>query len=174
MRTKKEFEDERYFGIQKFTEPMEAFKVMEGRWGESGMDTQTDLLILTDETFRKAILIRAIEKYAEYKNGKISWEECSKALGTGNEVSDYLLDFDFFLYSKLTKNYYTCRMSFKDDHVTQWNDRQWEYYEELSEFYSFDMIIEKAKSLIDPLCEDERILTEEDLETLYMEEGLFL
>ena len=66
MRTKKEFEDERYFGIQKFTEPMEAFKVMEGRWGESGMDTQTDLLILTDETFRKAILIRAIEKYAEY------------------------------------------------------------------------------------------------------------
>ena len=77
-------------------------------------------------------------------------------------MSDYLLDFDFFLYAKLTKSYYTCRMSFKDDHVTQWNDRQWGYYAELSELYSFNMIIEKAKSLIDPLCEDGGRLTEED------------
>lgn len=174
MRTQKEFEEERYFGIQKFTDPVEAFKVMEGRWGEyGGVDgTQTDLLVATPKTFKKVILTRAIEKYAEYKDGKIAWEDCSKALGIGDNVTDYLLDFDFFLYSEQTKSYYTCRMSFKDDFVTEWNKRQWEYYEELYELYSFDLIVEKARNLVDPLYEDGHKPTENEWDDLYNEELL--
>ena len=34
MRTDEEFENERYWGIQKFTDPAEAFNVMKDVWGE--------------------------------------------------------------------------------------------------------------------------------------------
>lgn len=67
MRTEKEFEEERFFGIQKFSTPEEAFKVLEGKWGTDALDTQEKFLVATDETFKKAILIRAVEKYLEYK-----------------------------------------------------------------------------------------------------------
>jgi len=160
MRTEKEFEEERFFGIQKFSTPEEAFKVLEGKWGT--------------DAFKKAILIRAVEKYFEYKNGKITWEKCSQALDLSENVTDYLLDFDFFLYSKFTKCYYTCRMTMKDDLVCMWNKRQWGYYNELSELYSFDLLVEKAMSLVDSLYEDGKKPTREEIDWLYNEEDLYV
>ena len=154
MRTQEQFEAERYFGIQKFSDPYEAFKVMDGNWGKNAEETQSALLVTTDESFRKTIQVRAIEKYVEYKEGKITWEECSRALGIAEKVTDYLLDFDFFLYSKDTKSYYTCRMSFKDDYVYLWNERQWGYYKELYDLYSFDLIVDKARKMVDSLYEE--------------------
>ena len=144
MRTEKEFEEERYFGLQRFDNPEEAFDVMCGYWGGSVDDCYKELLILTDESFPKVILKRALQKMCDYKLGRISWEDCSKALGLSQTVSDYLLDFDFFLYSSKSGWYYTCRMSFKDDYVYMWNKRQWRYYEELSDLYSFKKIVGSA------------------------------
>lgn len=174
MRTEKEFEEERFFGIQKFSTPEEAFKVLEGKWGTDALDMQEKFLVATDETFKKAILIRAVEKYLEYKDGKITWEECSQALDLSEKVTDYLLDFDFFLYSKFTKCYYTCRMTMKDDLVYMWNKRQWGYYNELSELYSFELLVGKAMSLVDPLYEDGKKPTREEIDRLYDEEDLYV
>ena len=56
MRTQQEFENERYFGLQKFDNPQDAFKVMEGAWGETNADDNRELHILTDDTFEKAVL----------------------------------------------------------------------------------------------------------------------
>ena len=45
MRTQKEFENERYYGLQKFDYPQEAFKVMEGVWGESNAFHSRDFAV---------------------------------------------------------------------------------------------------------------------------------
>ena len=164
----KEFIDsKRYFGLQKFTDPTEAFIVMEGSWGIEDEEGQPKLLIaITSEVFKKAILRRAIEKYLDCKMGKISQKECDEALGIAEDITDYLLDFDFLLYSEISKCYYTSRMFFKDDYVTEWNDTQWEYYHELSELYSFEDIAYKAKEIIDTYFkkwENKEDLTDEGL-----------
>ena len=75
MRTPQEFENERYFGLQKFDNPQDAFKVMEGAWGETNADDNRELHILTDDTFEKAVLLRAIEIRLNYLCGKITEEE---------------------------------------------------------------------------------------------------
>ena len=67
MRTKKEFEEERYFGLQKFNTPGEAFGVMEGIWGDINADDSKNLHILTDETFEKAIASNVLKLYLDYK-----------------------------------------------------------------------------------------------------------
>ena len=151
MRSKKEQEEERYFGIQKFETPEEAFKVMEGSWGDRGTDTESSLFICTDEQFEKAIFVRAAEKYIEYKEGKITLEECNRKLLRNDELTDYLVDFDFFLMSKKANGYFTSRMSFKDDYCNLWNERQWGYFYELLETYSFAANVEEAIAMVDRL-----------------------
>lgn len=153
MRTKKQFLEERYFGIQKFINANEAFDVIKGEWGENNAAIgQANLVVADDESFRDVIYARAAEKYIDYKEGKITKDECNKAIGIGDSngtISDYLLDFDFILYSKLNGFYYTCRMSFKQDLVYQWNKRQWGYYNELSELYDFKGIAEDVSYKVD-------------------------
>lgn len=154
MRSKKEFEEERHFGIQKFDTAEEAFNVMEGSWGERGTDSKSSVFIATDEQFEKAILLRAAEKYVEFKEGRITLEECNRALMRSEDFTDYLVDFDFLLLSKRTNSYFTSRMSFKDDGCNTWNDRQWGYFTELMEAYSFKQNVEEAVAMVDALWDD--------------------
>ena len=153
MRTPQEFENERYFGLQKFDNPQDAFKVMEGAWGETNADDNRELHILTDDTFEKAVLLRAIEIRLNYLCGKITEEDNNKAFGYGIVINSDLLDFDYFLYSHKSSCYYTSRMSFKDDQVHMWNKRQWGYYDELWNAYSFEKLIRKAIEITEDALE---------------------
>ncbi len=154
MRTEKEFKEERFFGLQAFDTAGEAFNVMAGIWGGINSESQPELLIATEDYFKKAILLRAIKIYIEYKAGGISLKDCNQALAIGEDITDYLLDFDFILYSESSKRFYTSRMGMKDDGVTEWNERQWGYFTELYKAYSFGEIVEKAKALVDPYYTD--------------------
>lgn len=146
MRTKEQIENERYYGIQKFTNPSEAFETIRGRWTDENMASESNIVIMDDEAFEKVIFCRAFLKYSEYKLGQITKYECDKALGKrSNIISDYLLDFNFFLYSGLNGCFYTSRMEYKDDSVYMWNERQWDIYYELSQLYSFDKIVKDAQ-----------------------------
>lgn len=151
MRTEKEFKEERFFGLQKFKTFEKAFNVMAGQWGEA-VDGQPEIVIATEKLFKKAILARAIEKYIDYKVGKISLEACNRDLGLGKDTTDYLLDFDFILHAKTLNSFYTSRMGMKDDGVTKWNDRQWKYFAEIYSAYSFGAIVSKAKGLVESYC----------------------
>ena len=146
MRTKEQIENERYYGIQKFTNPSEAFETIRGRWTDENMASESNIVIMDDEAVEKVIFCRAFLKYSEYKLGQITKYECDKALGKrSNIISDYLLDFNFFLYSGLNGCFYTSRMEYKDDSVYMWNERQWDIYYELSQLYSFDKIVKDAQ-----------------------------
>ena len=157
MRSKEEFQNERYFGLQKFNTPEEAFKVMEGIWGEINHDDSKELHIFTDEAFLSTILSRAITIYLDYKEGEKTEEALNRAFGLGEDIDDTLLDFDFFLYSQKGNCYYTCRMSIKDDAVYMWNDRQWGYFEELWEAYSLKEVIKEAISLVEDALKNMRL-----------------
>lgn len=148
MRSKKEFENEKYFGLQKFRRISDAFNVMSGEWGEVNNDCYKNLLIMQDNDFKSFIFGRALKCCIRYKLGLISQEEYEKALWLGNCSSDYLMDCDFFLHSEVGRCFYTCRMSLKDDAVHLWNKKQWRYYDELFGLYEIDKIIEKAQKAV--------------------------
>lgn len=147
MRTKEQFENEIYYGIQKFTSPSEAFKTIRGQWTDDNLACESNIVIMDDETFPHEIFCRAFLKYSEYKLGQITKYECDKALGKrADNITDYLLDFNFFLYSGLNGCFYTSRMEYKDDFVYMWNERQWDIYYELSQLYSFDKLVKDAQT----------------------------
>ena len=174
MRTKKEFEEERYFGLQKFNTPGEAFGVMEGIWGDINADDSKNLHILTDETFEKAIASNVLKLYLDYKEGDITEEKLNRAFGLDEDIDDSLFDFDFFLYSQKTNSYFTCRMSMKDDAVYMWNDRQWGYFEELWEAYSLKEVIKRTiKAAKEAGSEDKDFDRAYILDIVCNEQGLF-
>ena len=174
MKSKEQFENERYFGLQKFDTAEEAFSVMEGIWGERNEDDSKELHILTDETFKTSILSRAILIYLDYKEGEKTEEELNKAFGLGEDINDSLLDFDFFLYSQKSNCYFTCRMSMKDDAVYMWNDRQWGYFKDLWEAYSLKEVIKEAITLVNGAEEKIGEFNRPEIcDIIFNEQGLF-
>lgn len=155
MRSKTEFENERYFGLQKFNKAKDAFNVMVGLWSER-FESQEELYILQDEEFKMKMLDRALECCIKYRLGLITKEKYEAALWLDNVSSDYLMDFDFFLQSSVGKCYYTCRMNFKDDAVNEWNKRQWGYYEELFDLYDIADIVKDAQYVVDAFFDENK------------------
>ena len=91
--------DDKYYGIQSFSDPSEAWEVMRGEWDESAPDQERDIIILDDDTFPKIIKRRAIIMAASYLMGTFDKDVHDRALLVSNTVSDYLVDFNFFYWS---------------------------------------------------------------------------
>ena len=51
-----------------------------------------------------------------------------KKITNDSKINDYLLDFNFFLYSSNNQRYYTSFMEFKDDFCYLWSERQWSIF----------------------------------------------
>ena len=92
------------FGLQSFTDPNEAWKVMSCGFGSYEINLQ----ILNDKTFVKAVMEQIIIRVVDYKTGRISREELKFSLGVNSEAMDtYMVNFNFFLYSQKNKKFYT-------------------------------------------------------------------
>ena len=92
------------FGLQSFTDPNEAWKVMSCGFGSYEINLQ----ILNDKTFVKAVMEQIIIRVVDYKTGRISREELEFSLGVNSEAMDtYMVNFNFFLYSQKNKKFYT-------------------------------------------------------------------
>lgn len=92
------------FGLQSFTDPNEAWKVMSCNFG----NYEINLQILNDKTFVKAVMEQIIIRVVDYKTGRISREELEFSLGVNSEAMDtYMVNFNFFLYSQKNKKFYT-------------------------------------------------------------------
>ena len=92
------------FGLQSFTDPNEAWKVMSCDFGSYEINLQ----ILNDKTFVKAVMEQIIIRVVDYKTGRISREELEFSLGVNSEAMDtYMVNFNFFLYSQKNKKFYT-------------------------------------------------------------------
>lgn len=141
-----EIVDQFHFGIQKHDNAQSAFKEMSQEWGDGQCEGFEKITILNDETFEKKIKGRALEMFVKNKYGKLDKKKMDSALGrNSDEITDGLLDFNYFLYSKKAGKFYTSIMDFKDDFVYMWSDRQWKIFHELWGLYSFNNLIREAE-----------------------------
>ena len=152
--------DDRTYGIQAFDTPEEAFGLMASSWSSR---SEEGMVILNDRQFIKMIGERIIRIVVETMLGRVSKEKCKESLGLENAINDYLLDWNFFLYSSVNNRYYTSFMEYKLDYCHMWCDRQWELFWELHQTYRFDELIDGAFRFV----EDHQYLIDE-----YGEDGL--
>lgn len=138
--------DDRTYGIQAFDTPEEAFGLMAFHWTDRSYER---MFVLNDRQFIKMIGERIIRIVVETMLGRVSKEKCKESLGLGIKVNDYLLDFNFFLYSSSNRRYYTSFMEYKDDFCYLWSERQWDIYVELYETYHFDELVSQALEFIE-------------------------
>ena len=148
MRNNEDFENERFYGIQKFIKPQDAFCTMSDFWGKEA-SYGAENLVVGEHHFLERILERIAVKQFDCEEKKVSKQKCSYALGTSKlNTLDYLLDFNFFFFSARNQCFYTSRMEFKDDYVYQWNQRQWGYYYEIYSSYHFDKLVKFVREEI--------------------------
>ena len=152
--------DDRTYGIQAFDTPEEAFGLMAFHWTDRSYER---MFVLNDRQFIKMISERIIRIVVETMLGRVSKEKCKESLGLENAINDYLLDWNFFLYSSVNNRYYTSFMEYKADYCHVWCDRQWELFWELHQTYRFDEEIDGAFRFL----EDHQYLIDE-----YGEDGL--
>lgn len=138
--------DDRTYGIQAFDTPEEAFGLMAFHWTDRSYER---MFVLNDRQFIKMIGERIITIIIESLLGRVSKEKCKESLGLSIKVNDYLLDFNFFLYSSSNRRYYTSFMEYKDDFCYLWSERQWDIYVELYETYHFDELVSQALEFIE-------------------------
>ena len=138
--------DDRTYGIQAFDTPEEAFGLMAFHWTDRSYER---MFVLNDRQFIRMIGERIITIIVESILGRVSKEKCKESLGLSIKVNDYLLDFNFFLYSSTNQRYYTSFMEFKDDFCYLWSERQWDIYVELYETYHFDELVSQALEFIE-------------------------
>ena len=134
------------FGLQSFTDPNEAWKVMSCDFGSYEINLQ----ILNDKTFVKAVMEQIIIRVVDFKTGRISREELEFSLGMNREGMDtYMINFNFFLYSQKNKKFYTsiietenacCSAALSEDEKALFN--------ELYTTYHFDDLIRRSLDFV--------------------------
>ena len=138
--------DDRTYGIQAFDTPEETFGLMAFHWTDRSYER---MFVLNDRQFIKMIGERIIRIVVDSILGRVSKEKCKESLGLSIKVNDYILDFNFFLYSSTNQRYYTSFMEYKDDFCYLWSERQWDIYVELYETYHFDELVSQALEFIE-------------------------
>ena len=96
--------DNRTYGIQAFDTPEEAFGLMAFHWTDRSCER---MFILNDRQFIRMIGERIITILVDAMLGRVSKDMCKESLGLENAINDYLLDWNFFLYSSVNNRYYT-------------------------------------------------------------------
>jgi hypothetical protein len=133
---------ENIYGLKSYTDGREMWKVMTSKWsGEEVNDAQ----ILNDSRFEKTLAIRVIQRMLEHENGEISEELLNKSLNLGCS-SDYLVGFNFFLYSEKAKKWYSS-IVFYNNHALEGHECTEEHFqicEELFKLYNIGAITLKA------------------------------
>ena len=133
---------ENIYGLKSYTDGREMWKVMTSKWSDEEVNQAQ---ILNDSRFEKTLAIRILEKMLEYENGEISEEFLNKCLNIGSS-SDYLVGFNFFLYSEKAKKWYSS-IVFYNNHALEAHECTEEHFkicEELFELYNIEAITFKA------------------------------
>ena len=133
---------ENIYGLKSYTDGREMWKVMTSKWSDEEVN---DAQILNDSRFEKTLAIRVIQRMLEHENGEISEELLNKSLNLGCS-SDYLVGFNFFLYSEKAKKWYSSIVLY-NNHALEGHECTEEHFqicEELFKLYNIGAITLKA------------------------------
>lgn len=134
------------YGLQSFTDPSEAWKVMSCDFGSY----EVDLQILNDKTFVKAVMEQTIIRVVDFKTGRISREELEFSLGMNPEGMDtYMINFNFFLYSQKNKKFYTSIVETENGSCSgALSEEEKVLFNELYTTYHFDDLIRRSLDFV--------------------------
>ena len=134
------------FGLQSFTDPNEAWKVMSCDFGSYEINLQ----ILNDKTFVKAVMEQIIIRVVDFKTGRISREELEFSLGMNREGMDtYMINFNFFLYSQKNKKFYTSIVETKNGSCSgALSEDEKALFNELYTTFHFDDLIRRSLDFV--------------------------
>ena len=147
------------FGLHRFNTASNAFRAIEGGYGES-YDGYDEMHILTDYEFQRMVFERfcflALAKKINepiinypWRDVEETYEYAMPSEENGNSVNDYFTDFNYFLSSSFNGEFYTCVMTFKDDGVTKFDDEQWDVAFRLIDTYNLCFLWEQAKRIVE-------------------------
>ena len=134
------------FGLQSFTDPNEAWKIMSCDFGSYEINLQ----ILNDKTFVKAVMEQIIIRVVDFKTGRISREELEFSLGMNREGMDtYMINFNFFLYSQKNKKFYTSIVETKNGSCSgALSEDEKALFNELYTTFHFDDLIRRSLDFV--------------------------
>ena len=147
------------FGLHRFRTATNAFKAIEGEYGEH-FDGFEEMYILTDYEFQRVVFERlcyvALAKKtgeaivnASWRNVDNTYQFAMPSEENGMAYTDYFTDFNYFLASNWNGCFYTCLMSFKDDGVADFNEENWDIASELIDTYNLRYLWEQAKRIVE-------------------------
>lgn len=147
------------FGLHRFNTASNAFKALEGGYGER-FDQFEEMYIISDYEFQRLVFERfcflALSKKTNDAIINCSWRNVDEtykyAMPTEENnysYSDYFTDFNYFLASNWNKEFYTCLMSFKDDGVTEFDEENWDIASTLISTYNLCFLWEQAKRIVE-------------------------
>ena len=134
------------FGLQSFTDPNEAWKVMSCDFGSYEINLQ----ILNDKTFVKAVMEQIIIRVVDYKTGRISRKDLEVSLGINSKAMDtYMVNFNFFLYSQKNKKFYTSIVETENACCSgALSENEKALFNELYTTYHFDDLIRRSLDFV--------------------------
>ena len=132
------------YGLRSFITPQDAWYVVCSKWGNE----EDNIQILNDDNFKKVIVERVIEVVVKGKLEEISLEKCNDMLGLGDIETNYLTDFNFFLYSNNTKKFYTSIVYYNGYHWPGLGKSEWEINKELGQVYCFPDLIQTGMDFV--------------------------
>ena len=95
------------------------------------------------------VVERVIIKVVECKLGLITYDQCKDMLGLSESGTNYLIDFNFFLYCNKTRKFYTSIVHYNNTHWPGLGSVEWKVYEELSQVYVFEYLVETGMDFVD-------------------------
>lgn len=147
------------FGLHRFTTATNAFKALEGGYGER-FDQFGEMYILTDYEFQRVVFERfcylALAKKTNDVIVNSAWRDVDETYKyampseeNGNSYSDYFTDFNYFLASYWNAEFYTSLMTFKDDGVADFDEENWDIATILIKTYDLQFLWEQAKRIVE-------------------------
>lgn len=136
------------YGIRKFDDPMEAFRVMCGEYCEDNKYIgMRNVHITIPGEWQRTVFERLCDLCVRYNSGDETAKEMYENMEKGDGyMTDYAFDFNFIMYDG--EHYWTALMGMKDDDATRPCKAQWDLIEELWDGYDIENMWKCAKYLM--------------------------
>lgn len=136
------------YGIRRFDDSMEAFRVMCGEYGEDKDEIGMGKVHITiPGEWQRMVFGRLCELCVRHNTGDDSIKSLYENMEKGDGyMTDYAFDFNYIMYDG--ERYWTALMGMKDDNVTRPCKAQWDLIEELWDDYDIEGMWKCAKYIM--------------------------
>lgn len=155
------------YGIQKFDNAEDAFRMMSNVYGDESNNEYYKNVVIGNDAFTSTIFTRVLQFYYLAKIGAIPEEQFKAALMMNQSKTDELLSFNFLIYNDRNKCYYASLMEDWEDDKALLSRRQWDIYHEIWDAYLMD---ENLKTIVETLDRG----VEEEYKDKPIDQGFFV